>query len=145
MAQTRKNTIAKKSKKLSTKSSFSKRQFTLYMLAFAVVGAFTLWVSFAAPHNGDTKTGTSSLTGPVMVTDLNSDGLPNKGDSITFNVSTTATSLPQVGLRCYQGTSYVFDAYVGYFPGYLFNKWFTLSSNYWQNAAAATCHARLFY
>ena len=44
---------------------------------------------------------------------------------ITFDVSTTATTTPQVGLRCYQGSNWVYDAYVGYFPGYMFDQWFT--------------------
>jgi hypothetical protein len=64
---------------------------------------------------------------------------------ITFNVSTTATATPQVGLRCYQGGNWVYDAYVGYFPGYMFDKWFTLQSNYWVDGVPATCDARLFY
>jgi len=64
---------------------------------------------------------------------------------ITFNVSTTETSLPEVGLRCYQGSNWVFDAYVGYYPGYLFEQWFTLQSNYWADGVWANCNARLFY
>jgi hypothetical protein len=64
---------------------------------------------------------------------------------ITFNVSTTATATPEVGLRCYQGADWVYDAYVGYFPGYMFDKWFTLKSNYWVDGVPATCDARLFY
>jgi hypothetical protein len=64
---------------------------------------------------------------------------------ITFDVSTTATSTPSVGLRCYQGSTWVYDSYVGYFPGYMFEKWFTLQSNYWADGVPATCDARLFY
>jgi hypothetical protein len=64
---------------------------------------------------------------------------------ITFDVSTTATDVPEVGLRCYQGSEWVFDAYVGYFPGYLFDPWFTLDSNYWADGVEATCNARFFY
>ena len=64
---------------------------------------------------------------------------------ITFDVSTTATDVPEVGLRCYQGSNWVFDAYVGYYPSYLFNPWFTLDSNYWADGVAATCNARLFH
>jgi hypothetical protein len=64
---------------------------------------------------------------------------------ITFDVSTTATATPSVGLRCYQGADWVYDAYVGYFPAYMFDKWFTLKSNYWVDGVPATCNARLFY
>jgi len=64
---------------------------------------------------------------------------------ITFDVSTTETAVPEVGLRCYQGSNWVYDAYVGYYPGYLFERWFRLQSNYWVDGVAATCNARLFY
>jgi hypothetical protein len=64
---------------------------------------------------------------------------------ITFDVSTTATDYPEVGLRCYQGSNWVFDAYVGYFASYLFDPWFTLDSGYWADGVAATCNARLFH
>ena len=47
---------------------------------------------------------------------------------VTFNVSTTATDRPFVGLRCWQGTNFVYDGYVGYFPGAMFDPWFTLDS-----------------
>ena len=64
---------------------------------------------------------------------------------ITFDVSTTETNVPEVGLRCYQDSTWVFDAYVGYFPEYLFDQWFTLDSNSWADGVPATCNARLFY
>jgi hypothetical protein len=92
-----------------------------------------------------TSSGGTSLTGPVMVLDNNGDRLPNRYDEITFNVSTSATATPEVGLRCYQGSAWVFDGYVGYFPGYLFDRWFTLNSNYWVDGASTNCTARLFY
>jgi hypothetical protein len=64
---------------------------------------------------------------------------------ITFDVSTSATDVPMVGLRCYQNEVWIFGAYVGYFPEYLFDQWFTLDSNYWVDGQPATCDARLFY
>jgi hypothetical protein len=64
---------------------------------------------------------------------------------ITFNVSTTATDRPFVGLRCWQGSNWVFDAYVGYFPSYMFEPWFVLDGPYWADGVAASCTARLFY
>ena len=94
---------------------------------------------------GSTASSGSTLTGPVMVLDSNGNGLPNQYDEITFNVSTSATSTLEVGLRCYQGSAWVFDGYVGYFPGYMFDRWFTLNSNYWTSGVTASCTARLFY
>lgn len=38
-----------KSKSLKRKSGFSRLQFAIYIAVFALIGAFTLWVSFAAP------------------------------------------------------------------------------------------------
>jgi hypothetical protein len=64
---------------------------------------------------------------------------------ITFNVSTTATDRPFVGLRCWQGTTWIYDAYVGYFPDAMFDPWFTLGSASWADGIAANCTARLFY
>ena len=90
------------------------------------------------------STGGGSISGPIMVADVNTPGL-SRGDEITFNVSTTATATPEVGVRCYQGATWVYDAYVGYFPSYVFDQWFTLQSNYWVDGVAATCNARLFY
>jgi hypothetical protein len=91
--------------------------------------------------SGGSTTGSSTMSLVLM------DGAtqPAHYGRITFDVSTTATATPSVGLRCYQGTNWVYDAYVGYFPGYLFEKWFTLKSNYWVDGVAATCDARLFY
>ena|SRR5438067_6140012 len=96
----------------------------------------------AKPSGGSS---TTTFTGPVMVTDQNGDGSPNYMDDITFNVSTTATTRPQVGLRCYQGTNFVEDAYVSYFDSWLSPTYFTLGSSYWDPALDASCTARLFY
>ena len=89
--------------------------------------------------------GSSGTLDLVMVRDFNANGLPNRADYITFNVSTTSTDRPFVGLRCWQGTSWVYDGYVGYFPTYMFDPWFVLSSPYWAPSDEASCTARLFY
>lgn len=103
--------------------------------------------AFAA-KGGNTHTGgggTTTFTGPVMVSDANGNGAPNYMDEITFNVSTTATSHPEVGLRCYQGSAFVEDAYVSYFNSWLSPTYFQLGSSYWDPTLAASCTARLFY
>lgn len=88
---------------------------------------------------------TSTLVGPVLVHDLDGDRVVDRGDSITFTVKTTATKTPNVGVRCYQGGTWVYDAYVGFYPGYMFDPWLTLDSAYWADGQGATCQARLFY
>jgi len=118
----------------------------LIVLAMATILA-TVTTSAAVAEKGGrghNYSGGGSLS-LVMVNDANGNGLPNYGDSVTFNVSTTATNVPFVGLRCWQGTNWVYDAYVGYFPSYLGDPWFALVSNYWDPGLAATCTARLFY
>src|SRR5262245_12609222 len=84
--------------------------------------------------------GGGSLT-LVMVTDLNTSGL-SWGDHITFNVSTTATS-PFVSVNCYQGSTWVYAASVGYFEAYPWAKEFTLAASSWPRGAAS-CTARLY-
>jgi len=96
-----------------------------------------------AGTGGKVGGGTLSL---VMIQDANSDGLPNWGDTVTFNVSTTATSQPVVSLSCYQNGSLVFSSSAGFYPDYAY-PWlrnFILSSTAW-SSGAATCTATLEY
>ena len=68
---------------------------------------------------------------------------PSHGDEVTFDVK-TSVDRPFVGLRCWQGDAFVYDAYVGYFPGYYDpTPSFTLDSGYWAAGQDATCTARL--
>jgi len=48
---------------------------------------------------GTTSGGSISL---VLATDTSGNGSPNWGDTVTYNVSTTATSSPSVKTTCYQ-------------------------------------------
>ena len=108
------------------------------VLVLAVVPA-----AFAGKRGGGANTGSGSSRLSLVLMDGATEAAHY--GRVTFNVSTTATAVPQVGLRCHQGSTWVFDSYVGYFPGYMFDKWFTLHSNYWVDGVAATCDARLFY
>jgi hypothetical protein len=86
--------------------------------------------------------GSSTITGPVMVVDLNGDGLPNWGDTVSFNVSTTATTQPYVHMVC-SGNGIGYDSWKGVFPGSLDTNWnFVLSSGGW-TSGAANCTATL--
>jgi hypothetical protein len=80
--------------------------------------------------------GYSSITGPVMVVDNNGDGLPNWGDTVMFNISTTATAQPYVHLVC-SGNGVGYDSWKGVFAGSLDTNWnFVLSSGGWTSGAA---------
>jgi hypothetical protein len=127
------------------------RKHRLSLLAALCIFALALVpAAFAGKGGGAGKPsggGTSvTFTGPVMSVDANADGVLNHGDSITFNVSTSATATPTVGLRCYQNGIWVYDSYLGYYAGGTWsNPWFTLDSGYWTSGAPASCTARLFY
>jgi hypothetical protein len=116
-----------------------------------VVGVLALVLAFvpaalAGKAGGGGKPSGGSTSGSTMSLVL-MDGATQVAHygRITFDVSTTATDEPEVGLRCSQGSNWVYDSYVGYFPGYMFTPWFTLDSGYWVDGVPATCDARLFY
>jgi hypothetical protein len=94
---------------------------------------------------GDTSGGSSSLT-LVMVNDANGNGAPNWGDSVTFTISTVATTQPHVDLGCSQNGVVVYSASAGFFASYTW-PWMqtmTLSSRAW-TGGAADCTATLYY
>jgi hypothetical protein len=143
---------ASKTKSVKKSKGFNRKEFSLFMLAFAVVGGFTLWISLAAPHNGGGGGGKPSGGGGTISlvlppdTDKNADGLPNFSDSVSFNISTTATTQPFVNLLCYQNGVLVASGWRGYFVGSLDypNRSFGLSSGGW-TSGAADCTATLGY
>jgi hypothetical protein len=93
----------------------------------------------AKGHGGGGNTGTggsSSISGPVMVTDTATPGL-SFGDTVTFEVSTTATSQPYVNLLCYQNGVLVMNSWNGFFDQALNpTRNFALYSPSWQSGAA---------
>ncbi len=95
-----------------------------------------------ASHNGPSS-GTSSL---ALVLVNSTDGLPHYGQQVTFKVSTTATTLPNVSLDCYQNGVLVYGAVAGFYPSYPWpwNQIFILSSPSW-TGGAANCTAALYY
>jgi hypothetical protein len=88
-------------------------------------------------NTGGTGTGTISL---VL---LNStDGLAHFGQQVTFNVSTTSTTMPWVTLQCYQNGSLVYKMSNGIFATSL-NQNFTLGPTPSWPGGAADCTAWL--
>jgi hypothetical protein len=94
---------------------------------------------------GGSTDGSSSLS-LRMVTDNNGDGQPNWSDQITFVISTTATSEPNVSLKCSQNGTVVYSASAGYYPAYPWpgTQTMTLRSTKW-TGGAADCTAKLYY
>ncbi len=86
----------------------------------------------------------SSTLALVMVNDLNDDGKPNWGDTVTFDVKTDATPEPHVILTASQDGRIVYSASAGFYPGYPW-PWtvnMTLASTLW-TGGAARAHAEL--
>lgn len=114
------------------------------LLMFGLIAGTAL----AAPGGGKGGGGKATAGGSlalVMVADANGDGVPNYMDSVTFDIVQSTTDLPMVGLRCYQGSSFVHDGYVALYDASWLAKHFTLGSGYWDPAQDSACMARLFY
>jgi hypothetical protein len=85
---------------------------------------------------GGSTTGSGTISLAPLVYDANGNGLPNHGDTVTFDISTTA-STPYVLLECYQSGALVLSGRKGYFEGSLdTNRNFGLASGVWQGGAA---------
>jgi hypothetical protein len=90
------------------------------------------------PGGGGTGGGGSSISGPVLVTDVNGNGVVNFGDTVTFNESTTATTQPYVNVLCYQNGVQVMNSWNGFFDQALNpTRNFGLYSPQWQSGAAS--------
>jgi hypothetical protein len=115
-----------------------------FRIALLTLGALLLLApaAYAAKGGGAVSGGSSSLS-VVMVNDANSNGSPNWNDTITFNVSTTATDKPWVQLNCYQSGSWVYTQNAGFFATYAWPPNYTLSSGGW-TSGAGDCTATLY-
>ena len=89
--------------------------------------------------------GGSSLS-LVLSTDANANGVANWNDTITYNVSTTATSGPQVSTQCYQNGVLVLQGNAAFYDGnpFAYMDWLQLSSGMW-TGGAADCTAKMYY
>jgi hypothetical protein len=85
---------------------------------------------------GGTTTGGGTIALAPLVVDSNGNGLPNWGDVVTFNITTTV-SAPYVNLQCFQNGALVANGWNGFFDGALnTTRNFGLSSGVWQSGAA---------
>jgi hypothetical protein len=113
---------------------------TRKFLTVACALAAVLVLVPASLAKGPAPSSSSSLRLVLM---NSTDGVAHWGQSVTFNVSTTATSRPFVGLNCYQNGAWVYTSSVGYYPGYPWDQFFTLMSGNW-TSGAADCTATLY-
>jgi len=113
------------------------------LLIFGLIAGTAL----AAPGNGKGGGGKGSRDpGSMTLVVLDGASQPTHGGRVSFDVSTTATDRPFVGLRCWQATTWIYDAYVGYFDDWMYDRdWFVLDSPTWSSGIQAACTARLFY
>lgn len=88
--------------------------------------------------------GGGSIAGPMLVTDVNGNGVANYGDTVTFNVS-ASTSTPYVDLVCSQNGGVVYSATAGFFASYPWpwTKDMNLASQMW-TGGNADCVATLY-
>ena len=127
------------------RSSSSPRRAALSSVA--VAAAVISGVALAGPSAAAKGGANASSLGLVVLSSADRTAETSvavtHGDEVTFDVK-TAADLPFVGLRCWQGENFVYDAYVGYFPGYYDpTPSFTLDSSYWAEGVDASCTARL--
>ena len=112
------------------------------LIALLVVGLIA-GTAFAGKGGGGKPSGGGGTVTHYMWD--GTDDVANHEERVAFNVRTSSTDRPFVGLRCYQDGVFVLDGYTGYFPSYTGNPYIVLSSPYWDAAASADCTARLFY
>src|SRR4051794_3812190 len=114
----------------------------LLVLSLALVPA-----AFAGQASGGKGGGGgSSSLSLVLSTDVNGNNVANWGDTVTYNVSTSATSSPQVSTQCYQGGALVLHGNAAFYPDnpFAYMDWLPLKSGMW-TSGAADCTATMYY
>ncbi|HET6847627.1 MAG TPA: hypothetical protein VFH74_02140 [Gaiellales bacterium] len=123
-----------------------RRKDCVWLLAFAMLVVAFSGSAFAAKSGGKSaggSTGGSAISLAPLVVDANGNGLPDFGDVVTFNISTTSTTQPYVNLQCTQDGAVVLNSWNGYFADALNTSWdFGLGSGAWQSGAG-DCTATL--
>jgi hypothetical protein len=97
-----------------------------------------------AAKGGGGKPAPTDGSSTVAVRNVNpTDTVLNYGDTVTFDVSTTATDTPAVQLDCYQNGVLVMSSAAGYYPSWPWSSDLKLYSGLW-TSGAADCTARLY-
>jgi hypothetical protein len=109
---------------------------TSFAAALALSG-----VAVAANGAGSNKTSASTISPPIVMSAGTptaapaSTTAPSYGDTVTFNVSTTATTTPFVNLNCYQNGALAAQGWATFFAGGTPGS-FGLTSPIWKSGAA---------
>ena len=119
---------------------------SLLAVAAATAVAVAVVVPQAASANQGGHHSSGGTSGLKLVVLTGADQVPNWGDQITFDVSTTATAYPHVDVICAQGGATVYAATTGYYDSYPWpwTRVMTLQSQAW-TGGAADCTATLYY
>ena len=122
------------------------REHTASLTAPSTLNPAADHVVVPAGKGGGRNGGDSYRFALMMSADANGNGLPDWGDTVTFDVSTTASTEPHVDLTCSQNGVLVYSATTGYFATYPWpwTQSMTLSSSAWLRGAA-DCTAQLYY
>jgi hypothetical protein len=115
----------------------------------AIAAVLVLALAFAGAAFAGKTTG-SSIAGPFLVTGspagsatvASATSTPHYGDTVTFDVATSATDNPFVNVTCYQGGVLVMQGWSAFFNGGLGDGNFGLGSPAWRSGAA-DCTANL--
>jgi len=118
----------------------------MFAAALLAVALLVVPVAFAARGGGGSKPGGGGSGGSgslslAMVSDAGTPGV-SYGDTVTFNVSTSA-SFPSVQLACYQNGTLVYTSTRGFYPTYMWSDNYLLEGGYW-SGGAASCTATLY-
>ena len=116
----------------------------ILMLSLALVPAALAGKPGAG--GGGTGGGSSSRLALVLSTDVNGNGVANWNDTVTYDVSTSATSSPQVKTACYQSGTLVLHSDAAFYAGnpFAYMDWLQLTSGMW-TGGAADCTATMYY
>lgn len=113
-------------------------------VATAVAVALAATPAYAAKGGGGKPAPAPDASSSVAVRNVDpTDTVLNWGDTVTFDVRTTATDTPAVQLDCYQNGVLVMSSAAGYYPSWPWSSDLRLYSGVW-TSGAAECTARLY-
>jgi len=91
------------------------------------------------PSGGGSTGGSFSLQ---LYLDNNQNGLPNRLDDVTYDVSKIGVQYPYITTTCKQSGVTVMTTFAGYYPEYYFGgQIFPLQSDVWDPTKVASCTA----